>query len=194
MAERSYELSEIDMSLTTRQAATLLGVHVETIRRLARRAEIPSFKVGKDWRFKASALRDWAERTGDAPGAPLVLVIDDEDGICKALCALLESFGCRTAYALSGIEGLERVGRRTPDLILLDLKMPALSGADFLRILRTMHPDLPVVIVTGYPDSEMMARATAFGPLTLIAKPVRREQLARLLRLIFGKGSLRIQL
>ena len=52
--------SDIDV-LNDREAATLLNAHVETIRRLARRGEIPAFRVGKDWRFYKSALHRWAE-------------------------------------------------------------------------------------------------------------------------------------
>jgi len=47
--------------LKAREAAGFLKAHVETIRRLARRGEIPAFKVGKDWRFHKEALRRWSE-------------------------------------------------------------------------------------------------------------------------------------
>ena len=47
--------------LTTKEAAAFLRAHVETIRRLARRRQIPAFKVGKDWRFHRDALRRWYE-------------------------------------------------------------------------------------------------------------------------------------
>jgi excisionase family DNA binding protein len=47
--------------LNAKEAAAFLKAHVETIRRLARRGEIPAFKVGKDWRFHQDALRRWSE-------------------------------------------------------------------------------------------------------------------------------------
>ena len=47
--------------LNAREAAQYLKAHVETVRRMARRGEIPAFKVGKDWRFHKKALCDWSE-------------------------------------------------------------------------------------------------------------------------------------
>ncbi len=47
--------------LNTKDAATYLGAHIETIRRLARRGEIPAYKIGKDWRFRKKALLEWVE-------------------------------------------------------------------------------------------------------------------------------------
>ena len=48
--------------LTTLETASFLRVHIETLRRLARRGEIPSFKVGKDWRFRKDSLLRWADK------------------------------------------------------------------------------------------------------------------------------------
>src|SRR4051812_39653072 len=50
-------------ALTGQEAAALLNAHVETVRRLARRGELPSFKIGKDWRFNREALLRWSEST-----------------------------------------------------------------------------------------------------------------------------------
>ena len=69
--------------LTTIEAAAFLSVHVETLRRLARRGDIPSFKVGKDWRFSKRALLDWAERHPAAAVRCSVLVVDDEENVCR---------------------------------------------------------------------------------------------------------------
>ncbi len=70
--------TEIDV-MNTLDAAGLMKVHVETIRRLARRGEVPAFKVGKDWRFYYVALRQWANeqgrrRAGDSAGRPAAVV------------------------------------------------------------------------------------------------------------------------
>jgi len=88
-----------------------------------------------------------------------VLVIDDDEKICRATGRLLTRFGCRVRQATAGKEGLELVAQEAPDLILLDLVMPEMNGIQFLELLRENNPDLPVVIVTGYPDSELMKEA-----------------------------------
>lgn len=67
---------------------------------------------------------------------------------------------------------MELVCREAPDLILLDLKMPNMNGPQFLEELRKTHAALPVVIVTGYPESELMQQAMQYAPVLPLAKPV----------------------
>jgi excisionase family DNA binding protein len=170
------------------EAAAFLGAHEQTVRRLARRGAIPSFKVGKDWRFRKEALMRWSEEQQRArAGRCSVLVIDDEEKICTALVRVVERFGCRARHAPSGAKGLELVAQDVPDVILLDLKMPDMNGPQFLDELRKTHPDLPVVIVTGYPDSELMKEAAKFAPVMLLAKPVEAELLQRTVRTAVGE-------
>jgi CheY-like chemotaxis protein len=87
----------------------------------------------------------------------------------------------------SGMEGLLAVAREVPGLILLDLLMPEMSGAEFLKILRTSQPDLPVAIITGYPESVLIAEAMQYGPLLIISKPIAEHQLKSLLHVALGE-------
>jgi excisionase family DNA binding protein len=168
------------------QAARLLGAHVETIRRLARRGAIPSFKVGKDWRFNRSALDAWSGARGSQVDPATVLIIDDEAGFCRALAGMVAELGLRTLEATDARVGLELARSREPDLILLDLKMPNMNGPQFLAELRKTHADLPVVVVTGYPDGVLMQEASRFAPLLLLAKPIDRALLQRTVRAVLG--------
>jgi excisionase family DNA binding protein len=163
--------------LNAREAADFLGAHVETLRRLARKGKIPSYKMGKDWRFRKKALMEWAEKDHLQRKPLAVLVIDDEEGVRKMVRRFLEAEGYRIYLAASGNEGLSIVNREPIHLILLDLKMPGMNGAMFLREFRKAHGNLPVIMVTGYPDSHLMLEAMKYGPLTLIAKPVDKRQL-----------------
>jgi excisionase family DNA binding protein len=77
---------------TTSQAAAFLGVHVQTVRRLARSGRIPCFKVGADWRFRKQALVRWAdsqrfEEVGNH-GACTVLIVDGEARVSAALARM----------------------------------------------------------------------------------------------------------
>ena len=168
------------------QAAAFLGAHVQTIRKLARSGALPSFKVGKDWRFRREALERWThdQRPGMTPCS--VLVIDDEKKVCTMLIRMVQELGCVGRATTSAIEGLAMVEQETPDLILLDLKMPDMSGPSFLRTLRETHPTLPVAVVTGYPDSELMREAMLHAPVLLLAKPVERLLLERTVRTLVG--------
>jgi len=170
--------------LTTIEAAGFLRAHVETIRRLATRGEIPSFKLGKDWRFRKEALIRWSESQRSPSKRPLVLIVDDDPLICKALGRLVKKLGCNICSAQDGREGLTQVARETPDLILLDLLMPNMNGLQFLEELRVTHSDLPVVIVTGHEDSELMHHATKYAPLMVLSKPVASGQLERTVRMM----------
>ncbi len=89
--------------------------------------------------------------------------------------------------ATSGAKGLVLVAREVPDLILLDLMMPDMNGPQFLEELRKTHPDLPVVIVTGYPESNLMMQATQYAPLMLLAKPAEPDHLERTVRMVLGE-------
>ena len=173
--------------LNAREAAALLGTHVETVRRFARRGELPSFKVGKDWRFRREALVRWAEDQGIGGGRCSVIVVEDEKLVRKGLVKALERLGCFVRQAACGKEGLQLVQQETPDIILLDLVMPGMTGPQFLEKLRKTHPDLPVVIVTGYPDSEMVRDAAPFAPVMLLAKPIEPEQLDRTMHIVLGE-------
>ena len=163
-------------------AADLLGAHVETIRRLARRGEIPSYKIGKDWRFRRSALSLWAETHHLRRRPPLILVVDDERAIRETFRRSLEGQGWRVAVAADGEEALGCVAHETPDLVIFDLRMPGMNGVEFLKRFREASPDTPVMVATGYPDGELMAQALAITPVTLLAKPVEGTQLIRAVR------------
>jgi DNA-binding NtrC family response regulator len=116
-----------------------------------------------------------------------VLVIDDDEKVCLALSRHVEQMGCRARHATSGARGLELVAEQAPDLVLLDLKMPGMSGPEFLEKLRKDHPALPVVIVTGYPDSDLMHQATRYPPLMLLPKPVKRGHIEGTVRMVLGE-------
>ena len=163
--------------LNAKEAAEFLGAYVETIRRLARKGEIPSYKVGKDWRFRKEALKNWSETQHLRRKPPFVLVIDDDIGVHKLARRFLEEKGYRVCLASDGAEGLAWLNRESVDLILLDLKMPGMNGAEFLSRCREANPNLPVIVITEYPESDLMVEALRYGPITLLAKPIEREQL-----------------
>ena len=163
--------------LNAKEAAEFLGAYVETVRRLARKNEIPAFKIGKDWRFRKEALINWAETQPLRRKPPFVLVIDDDYGVRKLVRRFLEAEHYRVCLASDGAEGMACLNRESIDLIILDLKMPGMNGPAFLREFRKDQKTLPVIIVTGHPDSTLMAEAIKYGPFTMLAKPIVREQL-----------------
>lgn len=166
-----------DQVFNAQEAADFLGAHVESIRRLARKGELPSYKIGKDWRFRKDALVSWAGTHSQRQNSPCILVIDDDAGVRKVIKRFLEAEGYRVRLASNGSEGLQCLNRESIDLILLNLKMPGMNGPEFLNEFRKAHGTLPVIVATGNPDGELMAEAVKYGPFTLLAKPIDRKQL-----------------
>jgi len=176
--------------LNIREAAVFLGVHEQTVRKLARRGALPCFKVGRDWRFRKEALVRWSEEQQPRARLNSVLVIDDDERVCRAMSRLLAPFAGRVRQATGGRRGLELVAEETPDLVLLDLVMPEMDGLEFLVALRQVHPGLPVILVTGHPDSDLMVQAMRYAPVMWLAKPVEAELLERTMRAVLGDRRL----
>lgn len=166
-----------DDVLNAQAAADYLGAHVETVRRLARKGKIPAFKVGKDWRFQRRALLRWIDEHHLRTHPPCVLVVEDEEIARELVKNFLEEKGYRVHLAWDGREGLGCVNNERVDLVLLDLQMPVMNGPEFLRELRQRNQHLPVIILTGYPDSDLMTEALRYGPFTLLAKPFQGKAL-----------------
>jgi len=178
--------------LTTSEAAEFLRLHVRTIRRMARRNDIPARRVGKQWRIPKAALIRWTEAHHIRQQSRFVLVVDDEKSLRETVRRFLEADGYRVATAENGEMALEAIRREMPDLVLLDLAMPGMRGVDVLKELHRMDSGLPVVVVTAYPDSEMMSEAMQFSPVTLLPKPVKKVAPIRTVhRVLSGSGSRR---
>ena len=168
--------------LNTKEATDLLKAHIETLRRLARRGDIPAFKVGKDWRFLRKALLRWAAEHHMRNKPPCILIVDDDPSVRNLIGRFLEAGGYRFRKASDGAQGLAYLEDKIVDLILLDLKMPGINGPEFLHRLRETGRHLPIVVITGYPDSDLMADAMRYGPIMLVTKPIEREQLLQAVR------------
>lgn len=160
-----------------KEAAEFLGAYVETIRRLARKGELPAYKIGKDWRFRKEDLLTWAKTHYLQRKPPKILVIESDAGVRKLMNRYLETESYQVRFTSEGAEGLEWLKRESIDLIVLGLKMPGMNGPAFLRQFRKDKGTVPVIVTTGYPDGELMAEAIKYGPITLIAKPIDKRQL-----------------
>lgn len=166
--------------LDAREAAEYLKINEQTVRRLARNGDVPAFKVGGSWRFKKDALDRWADGQQSpalSGSAGHILVVDDEEMMRDFVRGALEKNGYRVTTAADGYEALQALDRATADLVFLDLKMPNLSGPDTLRMIRERHNDVPVVILTGYPDGDMVTEALEYSPITLLSKPCSVNQI-----------------
>ena len=156
--------------MTVEELAAYLRVTKKTIYRLLRQGKIPATKVGRQWRFEKARIDEWLHRSSVGTRAT-ILVVDDEQMIRLLFKETLEELGHSVITVETGSEGLELVKQRDFDLVFLDLKMPGMDGAKLFRRIKTIKPTLPVTIITGYPESDMMAQALAQGPLGVMNKP-----------------------
>jgi len=121
-------------------------------------------------------------KLGDAepvptPAAGSVLIIDDEAEIRESLQTLLEMEGYEVETAATGTHGLNRIGQRAFDLILLDLALPDRNGLDILADMHTQDPGLAVIMITAYGTVENAVKAMQSGAVNFIQKPWDNEKL-----------------
>lgn len=118
-----------------------------------------------------------------------LLVIDDDKNIRTTLRQALEGDGRAVETAADGAEGLERLRAEPFDLVLLDLKMPKMSGQDVLAEARRHRPDVPVVIITAHGDVETAVEALQAGAAHFIQKPFSVEDARELASTMFEKRA-----
>lgn len=172
--------------LDVTEAALYLKISDQTLRRLARNGEVPAFKVGGGWRFKKDGLAKWVEAQYGASKALHVMVIDDEQSILTLVREILIGEGFTVDTALGGKEALERMELKKPNLVFLDLKMPEMDGPATLEKIRMQYGQIPVIILTAYPESGLMTRAMQFSPVMLLAKPTYPKKIVEAARSALG--------
>ncbi|WP_342416213.1 response regulator [Paenibacillus sp. FSL R10-2782] len=100
-----------------------------------------------------------------------VLIVDDQNGIRILLMEVFGSEGYETFQAANGKIALEIVEKEPPDLVLLDMKIPGMDGLEILKHLKTMNPDIKVIMMTAYGELDMIKEATELGALMHFTKP-----------------------
>src|SRR5919109_1053816 len=120
-----------------------------------------------------------------------VLVIDDEAAIRDSLRMTLEYEGYDFIGAATGQEGLALVERESPDLVLLDVKMPGMDGLEALERLRNMYETLPVIVISGHGTISTAVEATKKGAFDFIEKPFASERVLVSLRNALDQRRLR---
>jgi DNA-binding NtrC family response regulator len=116
-----------------------------------------------------------------------ILIIDDEAGIRDSLETLLTLEGFRIDLAADGRAGLDLLTRYSYDLLLLDLALPGESGIDLLPRIKSLVPELPVIMITAYGTVNNVVDAIRAGASNFVQKPWDNEKLLADIRLAIGK-------
>jgi len=107
----------------------------------------------------------------------LVFVIDDDESIREALKSLIRSVGLRVETFASAAEFLESTRPDMPACLILDVRMPGLSGLDLQRSLAETNIHIPIIFITGHGDIPMSVRAMKAGAVEFLTKPFRDQDL-----------------
>jgi len=118
-----------------------------------------------------------AQARDTAADTPIVFVVDDDQSVCKALSSLFRSVGLRVEVFGSAAEFLQR---KTPDsasCLVLDIRLPGVSGLDFQNQLLKANIRTPIIFMTGHGDIPMSVRAMKAGAVDFLAKPFRDQDM-----------------
>lgn len=100
-----------------------------------------------------------------------ILIVDDQKGVRRLLEELFKKEGWDVKVAADGQEAITRVEERLPDIILMDVKMPNMSGLEASQIILREHSDVPIIMMTAYGEIEVVKKALEAGVKKCITKP-----------------------
>jgi len=127
-------------------------------------------------------------RGGVDRAAGKLLLVDDERAILSALQRCLRREGYEILVAESASEALQIVDRERPDLVLSDLKMPAMDGLTLLAEVARRRPGTKLALISGWSEAANASRLEALGVRALVPKPWDPEQLRRTLRALLDEA------
>ncbi len=108
---------------------------------------------------------------------PTIYIVDDDDGMRRALVTLLSTVGFTTAAFSRAAEFLEKFKSDDPGCLVLDIRMPEMSGLELQQQLNHMGSMLPVIFLTGHGDVPMAVQAMKEGAFEFVQKPFREQHL-----------------
>jgi FixJ family two-component response regulator len=122
----------------------------------------------------------------------VVFVVDDDPGVRQALQSLLKSVGLKVELFSSAAEFLARKLPNTPSCLVLDVRLPGVSGLDFQTELAKAKIQIPIVFITGHGDIPMTVRAMKAGAVEFLPKPFRDQDLLDAVRVGLDRDLARL--
>ena len=113
-----------------------------------------------------------------------ILVVDDDKRIVKTTCDILKIKGHDPIPAYTGEEGVAKVKAEKPDCVLMDIKMPGISGVEAMKRMKELDPALPIVLVTAYATEDLMEEAKQAGAYAILSKPLNFQMILSFLALL----------
>ena len=176
--------------LTVKETAKYLRIPLPTVYYLVQRGQLPAIQIGGRWRIKKASL-DKDILKEDKSGQPTVLVVDDDESLQSLFKIFLKKIGFSRVVVGTVKEAIAALEKQKFDLLFLDLKLPDGPADDVYDAAKEADPELPIVVITGYPDSEMLDRILKKGPITVLKKPLQVEQLQHTVRILGHKEAVK---
>ena len=110
-----------------------------------------------------------------------ILVVDDEKGVCYSFKKILGRLGYDVITAGNGLEAIERAGKDAPSLVVMDVSMPKMDGLETLQRLKSLYPDLIIIMMTAHSTSDRAITAMKYGAYNYLTKPFDNAQLISLI-------------
>jgi len=117
---------------------------------------------------------------------PLVAVVDDDDSVRESLGGLFRSVGYAARGFASADAFLQSDDLAKTDCVILDVRMPGMSGLELQRRLVASHPDVPVIFMTAHDDARARSQALSGGAVDYLIKPFSEEALLDAVRAALG--------
>ena len=114
--------------------------------------------------------------------AAKILVVDDERIVCAGCEKILNEAGYRVKTTLSARKALAMLKKESFDIVITDIKMPELSGIELLEIIRNEHPEIMVIVITGYSTVETAVEAMKLGAFDYLPKPFTSDQVTLVIK------------
>lgn len=108
---------------------------------------------------------------------PCVLIIDDDPDVCRWFGRALADLGVLTQLAATGREGIIIYGSVHPQVVLVDLRMPDMSGLEVLQAIGPSRPVTEVIVISGFADVPAVVEAMRLGATNVLEKPIRHDKL-----------------
>jgi DNA-binding NtrC family response regulator len=128
----------------------------------------------------------------DKQGQPTVLVMDDDLDLQELFKTFLKKIGFSRVVVGTAKDAVHSLRKQKFDLMFLDLQLPDGTGDEVYKTAKQIDPDLNVIVITGYPDSEMLDRILQISPVTVLKKPLKIEQLNQTVK-ILGHTTLKVE-
>lgn len=105
------------------------------------------------------------------------LIIDDEQPTLFMFNLFLDAFGYQVITAENAETGIALFKKERPSIVFTDIKMPGMDGLDTLKMLKSIDPDVQVIVMTGHGDQDLMKQAMALNATAFLHKPIDRKAL-----------------